>query len=38
MSNLSLYDLTGWPFTRSPKRHFESLTSGLPTFDSLGKG
>jgi len=38
MSNMAIYDLSGWPFTKSPKKYHESILGGLATVDTTGNG
>lgn len=38
MKNMALYDLTKWPFTKSPKKYHENLMAGLSTVETLGNG
>jgi len=38
MSNTAIYDLSGWPFTKSPKKYHESILSGLATAGVVGNG
>ena len=38
MNNMAIYDLSGWPFTKSPKKYYDSILAGLATVDVVGNG